>query len=260
MSNRKSFLRWIGNKQKSCNFIKSHLPTNFNNYFEPFIGSGILYFNIMKFSNSTISDINSELINTYQILKNDLNKLIDTLLFYDVNIENFNYLRDLDKHENYENLCPILRATRFIYINYYSFESYYKVNSKNKCNNNFYAKNKEHNIDFDLLETCSKNLQNTNIYNFDYTHILDLVQPNDLVYFDPPYDAISSFQYNNHLPFLSNQQIELKEFCDKLNEKGVFFMLSNNNTKFIQLIYSNYNQYLVPTNGKYEVLITNFKS
>ena len=62
----------------------------------------------------------------------------------------------------------------------------------------------------------------------------------DLVYFDPPYHPInktSSFtSYSN--PFAENEQIRLRDYFQKLNEKGVYVILSNSATPFIRKIYS----------------------
>ena len=93
----------------------------------------------------------------------------------------------------------------------------------------------------------------------------------DLCYFDPPYDPTNddSFTAYTKLNFAKLDQIRLKDFCDSLSKKGVYFMLSNSDTKFIRDIFKSYKIHTVsaprfinckaggrsPVN---EVLVTNY--
>lgn len=254
-----NLLNWIGNKTNSIDFILDNLPKNFNNYYEPFIGSGVIYFNLLKPDVSTISDLNYELINLYKIIQKDVEKLIENLFFYKIDQDTFEYLKNLDRNKDFVNLCPILRATRFLYINLNSKEKYYKTNKLNECINRFQKNKIKENI-IDILEYYNNYLKNTKIEHFSYDAILNLVQPNDLVYLDPPYhNCTFKFNYNT-TPFDFTDQYDLKLFCDKLNEKGVYFMQSNYFNNDIRLLYMEYNQLkkIFPYKKQPEILIKNF--
>ncbi len=81
------FIKWAGGKSRLISQIKMFIPKEFNNYFEPFLGSGALFFYIVtsfNFKNDSyahLSDINSELINVYKTIKNNLKNLIKELQY-----------------------------------------------------------------------------------------------------------------------------------------------------------------------------------
>lgn len=258
----KPFLNWIGNKKNSTHFILSKFPKEFNNYFEPFLGSGYIYFNLLKENNSIISDLNHELINLYNVIQNNFDQFIENLLFYENNEYTFYYLRNLDRDTYYSISSSVLRATRFFYINLYSSQQYYKTDQVGLCINT-YKSNQNNKIPLKKIESAHIYLQNTKIINCSYLDILDFVKPNDLVYLDPPYfDPDLKFHYNYHNPFLFDDQIKLKEFCDKLNEKKAYFFVSNYFFKEISDLYIDYNQYIIDFKhkSKQEILISNFRN
>lgn len=73
----KPIIKWVGGKRQLLSDIKNNLP-NYNNYFEPFIGGGALFFDLMP-QNATINDYNPELTNLYNVVKNNPNELIESL-------------------------------------------------------------------------------------------------------------------------------------------------------------------------------------
>ncbi len=66
-------LKWAGSKQKILRNLKSHFPEKINNYYEPFLGSGVVFFYLIKEEKikgrAFISDSCKELINFISILK-----------------------------------------------------------------------------------------------------------------------------------------------------------------------------------------------
>lgn len=77
-----------------------------------------------------LSDINSELINTYHVVKNNPDKLISNLEIYKKNHnKDFYYqIRTLGRLDNFKALSGLERATRFIYLNKTCFNGLYRVN------------------------------------------------------------------------------------------------------------------------------------
>ena len=78
MSKVPALLKWIGNKQRFAETIISYMPEQFNNYYEPFLGSGavmaqLLYQNSTtstpRFTHSYASDILPFLIDIFNIVK-----------------------------------------------------------------------------------------------------------------------------------------------------------------------------------------------
>ena len=77
----------------------------------------------------------------------------------------------------------------------------------------------------------------------DYREVFRGIRENAFVYMDPPYMPISetsSFTGYTAAGFDRQQQTELKKQCDKLDKKGVKFMLSNSSCDFIAKLYRDY--------------------
>jgi len=273
------FIKWVGGKRGLLSQIVPLLPKEFNNYFEPFVGGGALFFELQKQGKLNgkkiyLSDINSELINAYQVVKTSPSKLIKKLQkFQKSHSKEFYYeVRGWDREDNFLEIDSITRATRFIYLNKTCFNGLYRVNKKNQ-NNVPMGSYKNPNIcDIDTIYSASYALQNATIFNVSYKEILKYVNKGDLVYFDPPYyplNPTSSFTSYSEFEFLDREQEELFEVFCKLDKKGAFVVHSNSNTKFINELYKEYHIEYIQANrfinskssgrGKInEVLVRNF--
>ena len=63
----KPFVKWLGGKTNLLKIINKEIPLQFNSYYEPFVGSGALFFSLQK-KLSYISDLNHELITSYETI------------------------------------------------------------------------------------------------------------------------------------------------------------------------------------------------
>lgn len=244
------FIKWVGGKRGLLTQIIPLLPKEFNNYFEPFVGGGALFFELQKQGKLDgkkvyLFDINSELINAYNIVKNTPKLLIDELeRFKKEHSKEFYYeVRAWDREDGFLELNELLRATRFIYLNKTCFNGLYRVNKKNQ-NNVPIGSYKNPNIcAVDTIYSASYALQNATILNVSYKEVLKYVTKNDLVYFDPPYYPLtqtSSFTSYSEFEFLDNEQFELFEVFDELSDKGTNVVHSNSDTQFIKDLYTKY--------------------
>lgn len=237
-------IKWVGGKRKLLPTIVPLLPKSYNVYYEPFLGGGALYFHLQP-TVAYISDINSELINTYQTIKSRVSLLIEELKNYENNEEYFNKTRELDRDpKTFSKLSSVQRAARFIYLNKTCFNGLYRVNSKGQFNVPFGGYSSPNILDVDNLLACSKVLQTTNINCENFTSVVEYAQKDDFVYFDPPYipDGISSTftQYTKDGFGMAEQQ-ELVDVCNLLDSKGVKWMLSNSSAPIIWKMYSKFN-------------------
>lgn len=272
------FIKWAGGKTQLLNTILEKLPTNFNRYFEPFVGGGALLFKIQP-KTFFINDTNEELICVYKCFQNKelLEQLKKELKIHESNHnEEYYYkIREMDKLNNFKDLPIHIRAARMIYLNKACFNGLYRVNSKGYFNVPFGKKDKINCFDennFDNLFKFFKN-SNQNIKNNDFENAVIEAKKGDFVYFDPPYDVLeekqtfTSYDKNN---FNKNDQIRLFKVFKELSDKGVYVMLSNHNTKFINDLYKDYNitvvqaKRMINSNAKgrgavEEVLITNYE-
>ncbi len=110
------FLKWVGGKRQLMPAIVEHLPENFKNlsYSEPFIGGGAVLFHLQP-KNAIINDFNEELVNVYNVIKNNLTELITDLKKHENNADYFYKIRGLDRTEQFNNLTSIQRASRIIF-------------------------------------------------------------------------------------------------------------------------------------------------
>lgn len=272
------FVKWAGGKLQLIDQFKSFFPNKFNNYFEPFVGSGAVAFYILqkyKPKQVLLSDINEELINTFNVIKNNVEELISTLKEHKKkhtknDKEYFYKIRLL----NTSALTPLERAARFIYLNKTCFNGLYRVNSKGQFNVPIGSYKNPDIVQADKLRKISKLLKTVKIKVMSFEKIIDFAKKGDFIYFDPPYyplkkgKSFTTYTKNN---FLEKEQQKLAEVFTKLNKKGCKVMLSNSDTKFIKDLYKNYSVNTVKASrmincngadrGKInEVVVTNYAS
>ncbi len=244
------FVKWVGGKRGLLPQIIPLLPKEFNNYFEPFLGGGALFFElfskgVLKNKKVYLFDINSELINAYEVVKNNPTQLVYELeLFKQKHSKEFYYeVRAWDREEDFLTIDKVLRATRFIYLNKTCFNGLYRVNKKNQ-NNVPIGSYKNPNIcDAKVIYSASEALQNAVIKNCSYKEVLNIASKNDLIYFDPPYYPLTqtaSFTSYSEFDFLEKQQNELFEVFKSLSDKKSSVLHSNSSTEFIKDLYKDY--------------------
>jgi DNA adenine methylase len=112
------FLKWVGGKRQLMPSIIALMPKNMKDctYVEPFVGGGAVLFNLQP-KNAIINDSNSELINVYEVIKNNLNELIIDLKKHKNESDYFYNIRQLDRINGFDKLSKIQRASRIIYLN-----------------------------------------------------------------------------------------------------------------------------------------------
>lgn len=246
----KPFLKWAGGKTQLLPTIDSFLPDTFRGedevtYIEPFVGGGaMLFYMLQKYPNirrAIINDINSHLIKTYSVIKDEPYSLIHTL--YDLQNQ-FRELEEYDKQKelyldiraqfNKSELSEIEEAAYMIFLNRTCFNGLYRENSKGGFNVPFGRYSNPTICDAELLLADSELLQKVEILNGDFSHTEEYIQGYTFFYFDPPYrplDTTSSFNSYVKEAFDDNEQIRLKEFYSELSAGGCYAMLSNSDCK-----------------------------
>ena len=239
----KPFVKWVGGKrQLLAQFRRLNLypPEKFDirtgRYFEPFVGGGAVFFDLLP-EKGFLSDLNKELVTTYNVIKNDVEGLIASLKKHKTDKEYFLNIRAKDS----KALNDLAVASRFIFLNRTCFNGLYRVNSKGGFNVPYGKYTNPLICDESNLRKVSKSLQNIEIKHQDYKEVLKTAKKGDFVYFDPPYYPVSktaSFTSYTAEAFLDKEQIELRDTVLELNNRGCFVMLSNSDTPFINKIYS----------------------
>ena len=229
------FLQWVGGKRKITDQLIQNIPEGMNNYYEPFLGGGALFFAVKgRFKQYFLSDINLDLIMSYNVIKKnpvEVSKLLDSHK-ENHSKEYYYQIRDCNNVNN-----PTIISARFLYLNRYAFKGIYRINRNGKLATSFSYKSYKSNED-KRFEECSSLLQDVMIYASDFSFIEP--KENDFVYLDPPYHQAGE-RFYTRVAFDENEQIRLRDFVEELSSKKVKVMISNSDTAFIRNLYKNFN-------------------
>ena len=263
----KPFLKWAGGKSQTLPTILDRLPVEYDRYFEPFLGAAAVFFGV-KPKKAILGDINEELINTFKMVRDNLENLIDELS----NMKNekafFYKIRALSPH----NLSSVKRAARFIYLNKTCFNGLHRVNKSGQFNTPFGNYRNPNIADVARLEEVKNALKNARLIAGDYTICLKDAKKGDFIYFDPPYIPLGSYsdfkRYNKEF-FYNTDHEQLAELYHELDSRGCLLMLSNSDTPLTRSLYKEWKIEQVQVNrminsradsrGKVnEILVTNY--
>lgn len=221
----KPFLRWAGGKRWLLQHLKPWLSEfEFNNYHEPFLGGGSVFFGVAPTGMSYLSDLNVELIQTYQQVTATPQAVATQLS------------RHTNDHQHYYSVRsqrpkdPVERAARFIYLNHTSFNGIYRVNLKGQYNVPFGNRTSLKPPGANELEAVSASLRSAKLIAQDFKSALSRVDLGDLVFLDPPYTVAHNnngfVKYNQKL-FSFDDQRALSDAVAEIRMKGAFYILTN---------------------------------
>lgn len=234
------------------------------------MGGAALFWHLQPQS-AVLLDINPELVNTYQCVQQNVEELILDLQQHYYDRDYYYHLRNSDRLAEYSQWTNIQKASRFIFLNKTCFNGLYRVNSQGQYNVPFGSYKNPQILDQSNLRACSQALQNTEIILGSFLDLESRITHQDFVYFDPPYiplNATANFTNYTSQGFDLKMQLELRNLCQRLNHKGVKFMLSNSSAPLVLDLYGEFKIELVEMprainsqgakRGKIkEVLITN---
>ena len=239
--------KWGGGKRQLLDFILPLIPPH-TRYYEPFIGGAAVLLRL-KPKYAVVNDYNTELINTYRVIRDNPEMLIHLLEEHSVKntAEYFYEVRKWDRDPSiYGTLTDIEKAARTIYLNRTCFNGLYRVNKKGYFNTPCGKYKNPEIVNSERIRTIHKyfSTNRIDIRCGDYKDALKYIREGAFVYFDPPYmppengdDTFTNYTVDG---FGKDKQSELKEVCDILTEKGVKFMLSNSYCSFIRDLYKDY--------------------
>lgn len=233
----KPFVKWVGGKRSIINELVKRMPVNFNNYYEPFCGGGALFFEIynMVKGKCFLSDMNADLIITYNVIKNNPKELIETLKIHkEKHCEEYYYkVREMQDLQD-----RIQKSARFIYLMKTCFNGLWRVNKKGEFNVPIGSYKNPNICNESNVYAVHEVLQGVQITHQDFSKITP--QKGDFVYFDPPYQPIKPDSFTKYISggFGEKDQERLRNFALELKNKGVFVMISNSNADLIFDLYS----------------------
>lgn len=266
MTKAKPFIKWVGGKSQLIEQLDAQLPADFGNwdnvtYIEPFVGGGAMLFYLLQrypnIQHAVINDINQDLVICYKTVRDSLGLLIESLkdiektyLSLQTEEKRKDFFMAARERYNEKGLDPIENTTKFFFLNRTCFNGLYRVNKKGLFNVPFGKYANPTICDPNMLRKDSELLQRVEILTGDFEDTFDYANGNTFFYFDPPYRPLSdtsSFNDYTKEAFNDDAQIRLKKYCDKINESGYKFMLSNSDCKgkdekdnFFDMLYEAY--------------------
>lgn len=283
----KPILKWAGGKSALIPELKKYITPELldgNRYIEPFIGGGALAFELVH-KGTTIGDLNTELINLYEVVKTDPEGLIKELKNHqsfaviDEFAEDHYYeVRAWDRDPHFDLMSPVMKAARTVYLNKTCFNGLYRVNSKGYFNSPIGRSSSGKAPDIvqeDTIKEMSKFLQTVDIKAGDYRAIVNdwKPMPGDVIYLDPPFEPGEEISTSGFVSYQkegwSQEDLKLlKSECDYWSRLGAKVIVSNNDTPFVRDLFSDWEIHAVDArrsinrNGKgrkgKEVIITNY--
>ena len=174
-----------------------------------------------------LSDINFDLINTYQVIQRDPEPLIARLKQH-AGEHSKEYYYKLRSQHDLDDRIEI--AARFIYLNKTCYNGLWRVNSKGEFNVPMGSYKNPAICQPEGLRACHAALQGADIRLRDF-RILE-AGAGDFVYFDPPYQPLEKTSFTRYAKedFGMKDQVALRDLCLTLHEQGAKFMLSNSDT------------------------------
>lgn len=241
------FLKWAGGKRSLLPAIRAKFRPFSGRYVEPFVGAGAVLFSMDPAVVKIANDFNAELINVYRAIAEDPDALIESLAKHKNEKDYFLKIRALDREAGFDESDSIFRASRFIYLNKTCFNGLYRVNSSGHFNVPFGDQKNPELIAADNLRLVSTFLRGdslgqggVSLFSGSYEVVTSLVEADDLVYLDPPYDPLSktsSFVSYSDAGFGKEDQERLAIEAHRLVGIGAQVVLSNSDTPFIRSLY-----------------------
>lgn len=228
------FLKWAGGKRWLASSCALPSSSTFVRYIEPFLGGGAVFFALSP-ARALLSDINSELIALYQIVRDDPDRLKRVLEVHQA----------LHSPEHYYAVraevpaTALERAARMLYLNRTCWNGLYRVNRKGEFNVPIGTKTlvTSSEEDFKKISTA---LTKAEIRNSDFQSTIEDASAGDFLFVDPPYTVkhnMNGFiKYNENI-FSWSDQIRLRDAVTAAAKRGVAVMVTNADHECVRELY-----------------------
>lgn len=238
------FLKWAGGKGRLLPQLEPLLPPGheLRRHVEPFFGGGAMFF-ARQPSRALVSDVNPNLITTYQAVQGDVEGVIERLSALAARHSSDAYYRVRERYNRAARIDEVERAAMFIYLNKTCFNGLHRVNARGEFNVPAGSYKNPRIVDGEGLRAASFALQGADIRCQPFDALLRDARPGDFVYLDPPYAPVSeTANFTSYAlgGFGAADQIRLRDVFRELDRRGCRLMLSNSDVPFIREIFAGY--------------------
>ena len=255
------FLKWAGGKRQLLPVLRGFYPDSPSGYFEPFLGSGAVFFDLinrglLKDQRITLSDDNADLIGCYLRVRDNLEEVIAELeslasghaqagvAFYrEVRDQRFNPARQAwFQTGGIPADYPAHLAAMLIYLNRTGYNGLFRLNSKGGYNVPPGRYTRPRIVDRPLLTEVSEILSRPQVHieHGAFDRVLAVACAGDFVYFDPPYAPLTrtaNFRHYTGRGFETRDQEHLQQVVIALAARGCHVLLSNSTAPEITDLY-----------------------
>jgi len=233
----KPILKWAGGKTSLIPQLVKHFPTKFDRYIEPFLGGGAVFLGLPQQTLSLVNDVNSEITNFYEVVRDQPEKLMKALDEMGCQYsEKFYYHVRLLKPRS-----ALQKAARTLFLNKTCYNGLYRLNSKGQFNVPFGKRERLPRLyDSQNLLGVSRKLKKAVIWNSDFEKVIEEAGKGDFVYCDPPYEPLSStssFNAYTGKGFTKEDQVRLFEVCCRAATRGAKIAVSNSASPFVKKLF-----------------------
>lgn len=250
-----TILKWAGGKERLLDDLYNRFPKAYERYHEPMIGGGALFFDLEP-EGATINDTNVRLTNFYKQVRDHPRELIELCRSFKGpesppnpskgfsetdrdgrEIKNYYYQQRalFNRRPNGEKFDPLGEAALLLYLNRTCYNGLYRENSSGEFNVPIGRYSNPDWVRAEQVREAAEVLQHAEIYNRDFSYILDVAEAGDVVYFDPPYEPMSptaNFTEYSAVGFDRRDQKRLLDVAQQLDEEGVYVLLSNSGVMY----------------------------
>jgi DNA adenine methylase len=251
----KPFIKWVGGKRQILSQVLPLVPESFDEYHEPFVGGGAVFFALAaagRIKTASLNDLNERLIATYWAVRQNpasiveqIQQMPDTPEEYALRRAELNAIPKDFGQECFERVAALM-----LYLNRTCFNGLYRENRSGGFNSPYGALKpgqKRTLVDPDDLRAASKALGYASFSCDTFEAALNggswpEPKTGDFVYLDPPYLPVSdtSFVAYTADKFGDTLQRVLAEECKRLHSIGVKFLLSNSDHPLIRELYQEF--------------------
>lgn len=230
------FLRWAGSKRSHVSALREFVPSSMKRYFEPFLGSGSLFF-ALEPSVATLGDQLTPLISTYEAVRRDPDAVYEAFRSWPVSKDNYYSVRALAADSETQ------LAAQFIYLNKTAWNGLYRVNSRGQFNVPYGMPKSSNIVSLGALREASGVLLPARLVNQDFEETLADAQRGDFAFIDPPYVTShnnNGFIHYNERIFSWADQERLASLCAELARKGVNVLITNAAHDAVRSLYADF--------------------
>lgn len=245
MKAKKPFLKWAGGKTRILPRILPYVPATFENYHEPFLGGGAMFFAIQDRirGQAYLTDLNEDLVSAWTAVRSHQEELRLMLDWYKENdTKEFYYEVRVSTPEGL-----VARGARFIYLNQTSWNGLWRTNSKTGAMNVPWGDRPFRGLSDETFAGLAQSLSTTEVSFADFREACARAKPGDFVYLDPPYlpvwsnpdekEPTSKFnKYTSKVFGLADLE-ELAAICSDFTARGIQWVMSNRDNQGVRALF-----------------------